>query len=140
MLEGDRCRFGLSAVAIGWSRIARFDITVAARFTVPVGIGVMFVSQCLFARAFTFGLEPSEAFGRTAVLFCCGLSCWAFRSCGRSALDRRQPVESVLVKITADHAGTVHRPMELAPSKGVRRKTKRVGEVGCGGGRVIWMG
>ena len=60
------------AVAIGWSRIARFDITVAARFTVPVGIGVMFVSQCLLARAFTFGLEPSEAIGRTAFPFLCG--------------------------------------------------------------------
>ena len=60
------------AIAIGWSRIARFEITVAARITVPVGIGVMFVSQCLFARAFTFGLEPSEAIGRTAVLFLCG--------------------------------------------------------------------
>ena len=60
------------AVAIGWSRIARFDITVAANFTAPVGIGVMFVSQCLLARAFTFGLEPSEAIRRTAVLFLCG--------------------------------------------------------------------
>ena len=60
------------AIAIGWSRIARFDITVAARLTFSVGIGVMFVSQCSLARAFTFGLEPSEAIVRTAVLFLCG--------------------------------------------------------------------
>ncbi len=60
------------AIAIGWSRIARFDITVAARLTFSVGIGVMFVSQCLFARAFTFGLEPSEAIGRIAFPYTCG--------------------------------------------------------------------
>ncbi len=80
------------AVAIGWSRIARFDITVAAKFTAPVGIGVMFVSQCLLARAFTFGLEPSEAIRRTAFPCSCGFSLVFFRACGRSALGRRQPV------------------------------------------------
>ena len=60
------------AIAIGWSRIARFDITVAAKFTVPVGIGLMLVSLCLLARAFTFGQEPSEAIRRMAFPCSCG--------------------------------------------------------------------
>ena len=60
------------AIAIGWSRIARFDITVAARITVPVGIGVMLVSLCSLARAFTFGLEPREAIDRMAFPLVCG--------------------------------------------------------------------
>jgi hypothetical protein len=54
------------AIAIGWSRIARFDIPVASRLAFSGGIGLMLVSLCLLARAFTFGQEPSEVIGRMA--------------------------------------------------------------------------
>ena len=62
------------AIAIGWSRIARFDITVAARLAFSVGIGLMLVSLCLLARAFTFGQEPSEVIGRMAFQYSSGFS------------------------------------------------------------------